>query len=149
MNLEQKVMQALKEAMKEKNKIKLDALRAIKSAVLLEKTKGTAKELTEADEMKLLQKLVKQRKESAEIYMSQNRHDLAQEELGQMKVIESFLPEPLSETEIEEKVKEIISRTGASSMRDMGKVMGTATREMAGRADGKVIAAVVKRLLKG
>jgi len=147
MSLEEKVMTALKEAMKEKNKYKLEALRAIKSAILLEKTKAGAGELTEADEMKLLQKLVKQRKESAEIYLQQNRQDLAEEELEQLKVIESFLPEPLSEEEIEAEVKKIIEQTGASSMRDMGKVMGIATRQMAGRADGKVISQIVKRLL--
>jgi len=147
MSLEQQVMEALKQAMKEKDKQKLEALRAIKSAILLEKTKGGAKELTEADEMKLLQKLVKQRKESAEIYLQQNRQDLADEEIAQMKVIESFLPAQLSETEIEAEVKKIIEQTGASSMRDMGKVMGIATKQMAGRADGKTISQIVKRLL--
>ncbi len=147
MTLEQKVMQALKEAMKEKNKDKLDALRAIKSAILLEKTKGSSKELTEADEMKILQRLVKQRKESAEIYQQQNREDLAQVELNQIKVIESFLPEQMNEAEIEAEVKKIIMETGATSMRDMGKVMGIATKKMAGRADGKSISQIVKKLL--
>ena len=147
MTLEQKVMQALKEAMKEKNKDKLDALRAIKSAILLEKTKGSAKELSEADELKLLQKLVKQRKESAEIYLQQNRKDLAETELNQIKVIEQFLPEQMSEEEIEAEVRKIIEQTGASSMRDMGKVMGMATKSMAGRADGKTISGIVKKLL--
>jgi len=147
MTLEQKVMQALKEAMKEKNKDKLDALRAIKSAILLEKTKGSAKELTEADELKLLQKLVKQRKESADIYLQQNRKDLAETELNQIKVIEQFLPEQMSEEEIEAEVRKIIEQTGASSMRDMGKVMGMASKAMAGRADGKTISGIVKRLL--
>ncbi|NPA46021.1 MAG: GatB/YqeY domain-containing protein [Chlorobi bacterium] len=147
MTLEQKVMQALKEAMKEKNKDKLDALRAIKSAILLEKTKGSSKELSEADELKLLQKLVKQRKESADIYLQQNRKDLAETELNQIKVIEQFLPEQMSEEEIEAEVRKIIEQTGASSMRDMGKVMGIASKAMAGRADGKTISGIVKKLL--
>ncbi len=147
MTLEQKVMQALKEAMKEKNKDKLDALRAIKSAILLEKTKGASKTLTEADEMKLLQRLVKQRKESAEIYKQQNRDDLAQVEYNQIAVIESFLPEQMSAEEIEAEVKRIIEETGAESMRDMGKVMGIATKKLAGRADGKTISKIVKKLL--
>ncbi len=147
MSLEQKVMTALKEAMKAKDQVKMDALRAIKSAILLEKTKGGNHELTEADEMKLLQKLVKQRKESAEIYQQQNRIDLAETELKQSEVIESFLPEPLSEEEIEAVVKGIIEETGANSMKDMGKVMGMATKKLAGRADGKIIAQIVKKHL--
>jgi uncharacterized protein YqeY len=147
MTLEQKVMEALKQAMKEKDRDKMDALRAIKSAILLEKTKGGSKELTEADELKLLQKLVKQRKESAGIYQQQNRPDLAETELNQIKVIEQFLPAQLSEEEIEAEVSKIIAQTGATSMRDMGKVMGLATQAMAGRAEGKTIAAIVKKLL--
>ncbi len=147
MKLEEKVMAALKEAMKEKNKDKVDALRAIKSAILLEKTKGGSKELSEADEMKLLRKLVKQRKESAEIYKQQNREDLARTELNQAAVIETFLPEPLSEEELEKTIRRIIEQTGASSMKDMGRVMGMVTKQLAGRADGKTISEVVKRLL--
>ncbi|NPA42595.1 MAG: GatB/YqeY domain-containing protein [Chlorobi bacterium] len=149
MSLEQQVMQALKKAMKEKNKVKLDALRAIKSAILLEKTKDGKQELEPEAEMRLLQKLVKQRKESAEIYEAQNRPDLAAEERAQMEVIASFLPEPLSEAEIEARVRKIIEETGASGMRDMGKVMGVAVKAMAGRADGKTVSQVVKRLLSG
>ncbi len=145
--LEQKVMEALKQAMREKDAVKLAALRAIKSAILLEKTKGKGTELSQADEMKILQKLVKQRKESAEIYRAQNRPDLEQEELAQMEVIAAFLPEPLSEDEIRAQVEQIIAQTGASSMKDMGKVMGLATQKLAGRADGKQIAAIVKSLL--
>lgn len=145
--LEQKVMEALKQAMREKDAVKLAALRAIKSAILLEKTKGKGSELSQADEMKILQKLVKQRKESAEIYRAQNRPDLEQEELAQMEVIAAFLPEPLSEDEIRAQVEQIIAQTGASSMKDMGKVMGLATQKLAGRADGKQIAAIVKSLL--
>jgi uncharacterized protein YqeY len=147
MTLEEKVMQALKTAMKEKNRDKMDALRAVKSAILLEKTKGGSKELTEADEMKLLQKLVKQRKESAEIYQQQGREDLARVELNQIEVIESFLPEQMGPEEIEAEVKQIIAETGAGSIRDMGKVMGIATKKLAGRADGKTISEIVKRLL--
>ena len=147
MNLEQKVMAQLKEAMKAKDQLKMEALRAIKSAILLEKTKGGQKDLSEADEMKLLQKLVKQRKESADIYLQQNRKDLAEVELKQAEVIEAFLPEQMSEEEIENEVKKIIAETGASSMRDMGKVMGIATKKMAGRADGKMISGIVKKLL--
>jgi len=145
--LEQKVMEALKQAMREKDGVKLAALRAIKSAILLEKTKGKGTELSQADEMKILQKLVKQRKESAEIYRAQNRPDLEQEELAQMEVIATFLPEPLSEDEIRAQVEQIIAQTGATSMKDMGKVMGLATQKLAGRADGKQIAAIVKSLL--
>ena len=145
--LEQKVMEALKQAMREKDAVKLAALRAIKSAILLEKTKGKGSELSQADEMKILQKLVKQRKESAEIYRAQNRPDLEQEELAQMEVIAAFLPEPLSEDEMRAQVEQIIAQTGASSMKDMGKVMGLATQKLAGRADGKQIAAIVKSLL--
>lgn len=145
--LEQKVMDALKQAMREKDAVKLAALRAIKSAILLEKTKGKGTELSQADEMKLLQKLVKQRKESAEIYRAQNRPDLEQEELAQMEVIAAFLPEPMSEDEIRAAVEQIIEETGASSMKDMGKVMGMATQKLAGRADGKQIAGIVKSLL--
>ncbi len=133
--------------MREKDAVKLAALRAIKSAILLEKTKGKGTELSQADEMKILQKLVKQRKESAEIYRAQNRPDLEQEELAQMEVIAAFLPEPLSEDEIRAQVEQIIAQTGASSMKDMGKVMGLATQKLAGRADGKQIAAIVKSLL--
>ncbi len=147
MNLEQKVMAQLKEAMKAKDQLKMEALRAIKSAILLEKTKGGQKDLSEADEMKLLQKLVKQRKESADIYLQQNRKDLAEVELKQAEVIEAFLPEQMTEDEIENEVKKIIAETGASSMRDMGKVMGIATKKMAGRADGKMISGIVKKLL--
>ncbi len=147
MSLEQKVMSALKEAIKSKDRVKMDALRAIKSAILLEKTKGSNSILSESDEMKLLQKLVKQRKESAEIYRQQNRTDLAQTELKQAEVIEGFLPEPMSEAEIENTIKEIVKQTGALSMKDMGKVMGIATQKLAGRADGKIIARIVRKLL--
>ena len=147
MSLEQKVMTQLKEAMKSKNKTALEALRAIKSAILLEKTKGKDKELTEADEMKMLQKMVKQRRESAEIFQQQNRHDMAEAELAQVAVIEQFLPQQMSREEITAMVEDIISQTGANSMKDMGKVMGIANKEMAGKADGRMIAQIVKEKL--
>ena len=147
MSLEQKIMTELKTAMKAKNTTALEALRAVKSAILLEKTKGKSGELTEADEMKLLQKLVKQRRESADIYTQQNRPDLAQTELDQVAVIEKFLPKQMSREEIEDKLDNIIAETGAQSMKDMGKVMGVASKQMAGKADGRLISQIVKEKL--
>ncbi len=147
MSLEQKIMTELKTAMKAKNTTALEALRAVKSAILLEKTKGKSGELTEADEMKLLQKLVKQRRESADIYTQQNRPDLAQTELDQVAVIEKFLPKQMSREEIEAKLDNIIAETGAQSMKDMGKVMGVASKQMAGKADGRLISQIVKEKL--
>lgn len=140
-------MADLKEAMKAKDKITLEALRAIKTAILNEKTAAGAKEMTEADELKLLTKLRKQRVESATIFREQNRLDLAEPEEAQIEVIERYLPAMMSEDEIRVKVAEIIAVTGASSMADMGKVMGQATGAMAGRADGKVISGIVRELL--
>jgi len=147
MSLEQKIMTELKAAMKAKNTTALEALRAVKSAILLEKTKGKSKELTEADEMKLLQKLVKQRRESAEIYTQQNRPDLAQTELDQVTVIEKFLPKQMTREEIETELEKIIAQTGAQNMKDMGKVMSIAGKQMAGKADGKLISQIVKEKL--
>lgn len=148
MSLQDKVMTEMKAAMRAKDANKLEALRAVKSAVLLAKTDGSGQEgMTEDEELKLLQKLVKQRKESAAIYKEQGREDLAQPELDQAAVIEEFLPEQMSEEEIEKQVEEIIKRTGASGMQDMGKVMGTASKELAGKADGKTISSIVKRKL--
>ena len=147
MSLEKKVMEQLKTAMKAKDKTALEALRAIKSAILLEKTKGGDAGLTEADEMKLLQKMVKQRRDSAEIYSRQNREDLAQAELDQVAVIEQFLPKQMSKEEITAVVEDIITQIGAESMKDMGKVMGIANKEMAGKADGSIIAQIVKEKL--
>ena len=147
MSLEKEVMHQMKEAMKSKDTIALEALRAIKSAILLEKTKQKDKELTEADEMKILQKLVKQRKDSAEIYRQQNRDDLAQTEMNQAEIIEKFLPEPLTPDEVEAVVYNIINKVGATSMKDMGKVMGIASKELAGKADGKMISEIVKKKL--
>lgn len=148
MSLQTKVMEALKEAMKAKDTIALESLRAIKSAILLAKTEaGAAEELTEADELKLLQKLVKQRKDSAALYTQQGRNDLAAPELAQMAVIEKFLPAQLSEAEVEAALKSIIAQVGATTAKDMGKVMGVATKQLAGKADGKLISEIVKRLL--
>lgn len=148
MSLQTKVMEALKEAMKAKDTVALESLRAIKSAILLAKTEaGAAEELSEADELKLLQKLVKQRKDSAALYTQQGRNDLAEPELAQMAVIEKFLPAQLSEAELETALRGIINQVGATTPKDMGKVMGVATKQLAGKADGKLISEIVKRLL--
>ncbi|GJH41213.1 aspartyl-tRNA amidotransferase subunit B [Capnocytophaga sp. HP1101] len=148
MSLQTKVMEALKEAMKAKDTVALESLRAIKSAILLAKTEaGVAEELSEADELKLLQKLVKQRKDSAALYAQQGRNDLAEPELAQMAVIEKFLPAQLSEAEVETALRGIINQVGATTPKDMGKVMGVATKQLAGKADGKLISEIVKRLL--
>ena len=148
MSLQDQVMTAMKEAMKSKDTNALTSLRAIKSAILLAQTESGAKtELTEEDEIKLLQKLVKQRKDSATIYTEQGRDDLAQPELDQAAVIEQFLPEQMSEAEIATVVSAIIAKTGATGMQDMGKVMGMASKELAGKADGKTISTIVKEKL--
>ena len=148
MSLQTKVMEALKEAMKAKDTVALESLRAIKSAILLAKTEaGAAEELSEADELKLLQKLVKQRKDSAALYTQQGRNDLAEPELAQMAVIEKFLPAQLSEAEVETALRGIVNQVDATTPKDMGKVMGVATKQLAGKADGKLISEIVKRLL--
>ena len=146
MSLQTKVMEALKEAMKAKDTVALESLRAIKSAILLARTEaGASEELSEADELKLLQKLVKQRKDSAALYTQQGRNDLAEPELAQVAVIEKFLPAQLSEAEVEEALKGIIAQVGATSPKDMGKVMGAATKQLAGKADGKLISDMEKK----
>ena len=147
MSLEALVMTDLKSAMKAKDRVALEALRAIKTAILNEKTAAGAGEMSEADEMKLLTKLRKQRVESATIFREQNRADLAEPEEAQLAIIERYLPEMLSDAEIEAKVEEIIAAVGASSMTDMGKVMGQASAAMAGQADGKVISGFVRKHL--
>ncbi|MGB0527020.1 MAG: GatB/YqeY domain-containing protein [Flavobacteriaceae bacterium] len=147
MSLQQKVMEDMKAAMRAKDAVALEALRAIKSAILLAQTESSSKDLSEKDELKILQKLVKQRRDSAQIFTEQNRADLAEPELNQAKIIEKFLPEQLSEEEITAIVKQVISDTGAASMSDMGKVMGAANAKIAGRADGKTISTIVKREL--
>lgn len=148
MKLQNKVTEQLKTAMKNKDGVRLESLRAIKSAILLALTeKGAKADLTEDEELKILQKLVKQRKDSAALYREQGREDLAGPELAQAEIIGEFLPRQLSETEIEKEVKNIIAETGASSMKDMGKVMGIASKRLAGKADGKTISAIVKKNL--
>jgi uncharacterized protein len=148
MSLEQKIMTDLKTAMLAKDEKSLRSLRAIKAAILLAKTsEGASGELKEDDEIKLLQKLVKQRRDSLEIYQQQNRSDLAQKEQEEIEVIEKFLPKQLSVEELKDEVSKIISSVGASSPADMGKVMGVATRQLAGKADGKTISTLVKELL--
>jgi uncharacterized protein len=148
MSLEQKIMGDLKTAMLAKDEAALRSLRAIKAAILLAKTsEGAGGELKEEDETKLLQKLVKQRKDSLEIFQQQNRTDLAKKEQEEIAVIEKFLPKQLSAEEIKAALATIIAETGASSPADMGKVMGAATKQLAGKADGKTISALVKELL--
>src|ERR1700751_896255 len=148
MSLEQKIMADLKIAMLAKDEKALRGLRAIKAAILLAKTsEGAGGELNEDDEIKLLQKLVKQRKDSLEIYQQQNRSDLAKKEQEEIEVIEKFLPKQLSAEELQLKKKKIIAETGVTSPSDMGKVMGAASKKLSGKADGKTISAVVKELL--
>jgi uncharacterized protein YqeY len=148
MSLEQKIMGDLKTAMLAKDEKALRSLRAIKAAILLAKTsEGAGGELKEEDEIKLLQKLVKQRKDSLEIFQQQSRTDLAQKEQEEIEIIEKFLPKQISADELRSEVASIISEVGASSPADMGKVMGAATKKLAGKADGKTISALVKELL--
>ena len=148
MSLELKITTALKEAMKKKNKMALTAPRAVKSAILLHKTqKSSDGELSHEDEMKILQKLVKQRKESADIYTGQGRNDLAEPELKEAELIQQFLPKALSQDEVKEVVKSIIDDTGAEGMKDMGKVMGMSANKLMGKADGKMISTIVKEFL--
>lgn len=138
----------IKDAMRAKDKLKLEALRSIKTAVMLLQTQaGGTSELSDEDEIKLVQKLVKQRRDSAAIFREQDRADLAEPEEAQAAVIGAFLPKQLSEEEIKSIVAEVIANTGASGMKDMGKVMGVASKQMAGKADGKAISTVVKALL--
>lgn len=148
MNLQERIDADIKSAMLAREKDRLNALRAIKSAILLELTKGGGSEgLDETTGLKILQKLHKQRMESAAIYHEQQRTDLAQEEENQAFVIEAYLPKRLSEEEVEAAVRGIIASTGAAGMKDMGRVMGEANKQLAGKADGSAVAAVVKRLL--
>jgi uncharacterized protein YqeY len=148
MSLEQKVMGDLKTAMLSKDEKSLRALRAIKAAIINAKTaEGAGGEIKEEDEIKLLQKLVKQRKDSLEIYQKQNREDLAAKEKEEIEVIEKFLPKQLDEAELKTIISKIIDETGASSPSDMGKIMGIANKQLAGKADGKTIAGIVKEIL--
>ncbi len=135
------------EAMKTHDTVRLNAVRAIKSDILLAKTSSTEHELEDSDVMKLIQKLVKQRKESAEMYVQAGRQELADNELAEAKFMESYLPKALSEDEVRNMLKQIIAEVGASSPKDMGKVMGAATKRLAGQADGRTISTIVKELL--
>jgi uncharacterized protein YqeY len=148
MSLEQKIMGEMKEAMKSKNEATLRALRAIKAEIIKAKTEpGAHGEINEEKEVSMLQKMMKQRRDSLEIYQQQSRTDLAQKEQEEMAVIEKFLPQQLSGEELKAELQQIITETGAASAADMGKVMGVATKKLAGRADGKAISATVKELL--
>ncbi|MBT8246153.1 MAG: GatB/YqeY domain-containing protein [Winogradskyella sp.] len=147
MSLQKDIMTAMKAVMKDKNQTALAALRAVKSEILLAQTSGSDAGLTEDDEIKILSKLVKQRKDSAAIFSEQNRVDLAEPELAQAAIIEQFLPEQLTDEEIEKVVVQTIDATGASGMKDMGKVMGIVSKELAGQADGKTISSIVKTKL--
>ena len=148
MSLITKIDQDIKQAMLGKQEARLRGLRAIKSALLLARTeKGASEDISEETEIKVLQKLIKQRKESAEIYKAQNREDLYKIEAEEMEVIEAFLPKQMERADIEAYLKELISKVGATSVKDMGKVMGAANKELAGKADGKTISEVVKQLL--
>lgn len=149
MSLSTKIMTAMKDAMKAKDQNALTSLRAVKSAILLAQTESGAKEeLTEEQELKLLQKLVKQRKDSAKIFAEQGREDLAGPEIAQAEVISGFLPEQMDEDAIRKIVQEVISNLGASGMKDMGKVMGQVNAKVAGQADGSTIATIVKEQLQ-
>ncbi len=150
MSLEEKVMAGMKEAMKSKDEALLRGLRAIKAEIIKAKTEpGANGQVSEDGELKLLQKLVKQRKDSLEIFQQQNRTDLAQKEQEEISVIEQFLPKQLDAAELKKIIAEIIAAVGATGPQDMGKVMGTASKQLAGQADGKTISAVVKELLAG
>ena len=148
MSLQKQIMEELKMAMKSKDVVALQALRAVKSAFLLAKTEtGAGDDLTEDQEMKIIQKQVKQRKDSAAIFIEQGRQDLAEPELAEIAVLEKFLPEALSEEAIEKVVLETIAKTGAAGMKDMGKVMGMVSKQLAGQADGKTISGIVRKNL--
>lgn len=148
MSLSIRIMDEIKNAMRAKDTVALESLRAVKSAILMAQTETGSKEaISEEDEIKILQRLIKQRKESAAIYMEQERPDLAEPELAQAAVIEKFLPEQMNEMEIEEIISRIIQENEASGMAAMGKIMGLASAELAGKADGKTISTIVKKLL--
>lgn len=147
MSLKQNIETEIKKAMLAKDKDRLRALRSIKSLIMLEETKGGSTGVTEEDEMKILTKAAKQRKDSADIYQQQNRQDLAAVELAELEIINEFLPKQLSEEEVEAELKAIIAEVGAEGPKDMGKVMAVATKKLAGRADGKLISQKVKNLL--
>jgi uncharacterized protein YqeY len=146
--MELQIQQDIKAAMLAKEKTRLESLRAIKAAILLAKTADGSESISDEAVIKIIQKLVKQRKETAEIYKQQNREELAAQELAEAAAMEVYLPKQLSEAEIEEELKKIIAQVGATGPQDMGKVMGTATKALAGKAEGRVISALVKKLLQ-
>lgn len=147
MSLELTINEAIKTAMREKDKVALDSLRAVKSQILLLKTGAKGADVSAEQEIAILQRMIKQRKDSYEQFVAQNRNDLAEVELAQMKVIEQFLPAQLSAEELEAEIKKIIAEVGAESLKDLGKVMGTASKALAGKSDGKSISEMVKKLL--
>ena len=147
MSLELTINEAIKTAMREKDKVALDSLRAVKSQILLLKTEAKGADVSAEQEIVILQRMIKQRKDSYEQFVAQNRNDLAEVELAQMKVIEQFLPAQLSAEELEAEIKKIIAEVGAESLKDLGKVMGTASKALAGKSDGKSISEMVKKLL--
>lgn len=147
MSLENTISEAIKTAMREKDKVALDALRAVKSQILLLKTEAKGAEVSAEQEIAILQRMIKQRKDSYDQFTAQNRSDLAEVESAQMKVIEKFLPAQLSAEELETEMKKIIAETGAESAKDLGKVMGIASKTLAGKSDGKSISEMAKKLL--
>ena len=147
MSLELTINEAIKTAMREKDKVALDSLRAVKSQILLLKTEAKGADVSAEQEIAILQRMIKQRKDSYEQFVAQNRNDLAEVEMAQMKVIEQFLPAQLSPEELETEIKKIITEVGAESLKDLGKVMGTASKTLAGKSDGKSISEMVKKLL--
>jgi len=150
MKIEEKINESIKDSMKEKNRLRLDSLRAIKSAILIEKTKsGSKDQIEESVVLKILQKMVKQRNDSAKIYLEQNRKELADVEVSQANIISEFLPTQLSESELSEMIDKVIKEVGAESMKDMGKVISKVNERVSGQAEGRVIAEIVKKKLIG
>ena len=150
MKIEEKINESIKDSMKEKNRLRLDSLRAIKSAILIEKTKsGSKDQIEELVVLKILQKMVKQRNDSAKIYLEQNRKELAEIEVSQANIISEFLPTQLSESELSEIIDKVIEEVGAESMKDMGKVISKVNERVSGQAEGRVIAEIVKKKLIG
>ena len=150
MKIEEKINESIKDSMKEKNRLRLDSLRAIKSAILIEKTKsGSKDQIEESVVLKILQKMVKQRNDSAKIYLEQNRKELAEVEISQANIISEFLPTQLSESELSEIIDKVIEEVGAESMKDMGKVISKVNERVSGQAEGRVIAEIVKKKLIG
>jgi uncharacterized protein YqeY len=147
MNLENTINEVIKTAMKTKDKIALDSLRAVKSQILLQKTEAKGAEISQEQEIAILQRMIKQRKDSYEQFSAQNRTDLAETEISQMKIIEQFLPKQLSSEELETEIKKIIAEVQAASIKELGKVMGIASKTLAGKSDGKSISEMVKKLL--